>query len=66
MDNVFGVEVLQTFDYFIDEEVDERGLESVFISFDEVEESVLEVFEDEIDFAFLFEGLLDSDYEFAF
>ena len=66
MDDVFGVQVLQTFYYFVDEKVDQGRLESVFVSFDEVQEVVLEVFEDEIDLAFLFEGLLNSDHEVTF
>lgn len=66
MDDIFGVEVLQTFDNFIDQDVDELRVESVFVPFDEVEKVVLEVLENEVYFSFFFEGLFDTDDELSF
>ena len=61
MNDIFRVQVLKALDDFIDDFVDKFGVESLLIPFDEIEEVMCEVLEDEIDFSFFLEGLLDVD-----
>ena len=51
MNNVFGVEKLDALYYLVDDEVDQRRLQSVFVLLDEVEQVVLKVLEDMVDLA---------------
>jgi hypothetical protein len=65
VDNIFGVEILKALDDFVEDGGDELGIESLIVLLDEVEEVAIEVLKDEIDLAFLLEGLLDAHHVFA-
>lgn len=65
MDDVFGVEVVNAFDDFVDELVDEFGVQAMFELFDEIEQIAFKVLEYEIDLALLLEGLLDAHHVVA-
>jgi hypothetical protein len=62
MDDVFRVKVLNAFNYFIDENIDEFRVQSMLILFDKIEQIALEVLKNEVDFSFLLEGLLDTHH----
>ncbi len=65
VDDVFGVEVLETLDDLVEECGDEGRFEATLMLLDEIEEVAFEVLEDEVDLALLLEGLLDADHVVA-
>jgi|JI6StandDraft_1071083.scaffolds.fasta_scaffold134888_1 hypothetical protein len=65
MNNVFGVEKLDALYYLVDDEVDQRRLQSVFVLLDEVEQVVLKVLEDKVDLALFLECLPETHHELA-
>jgi hypothetical protein len=46
MDDIFGMQILEAFNYLIDEGIDKFWVQALLILFDEVEKVALEVFED--------------------
>ena len=66
MDDVFRMQVLQTLDDLVDDLVDEFGVETLLVPFDEVEEIMGKVLEYKVDFSLLLEGLLYIDNEVSF
>lgn len=61
MNNIFAVKVLQTFDDFVYESVDECRLKTCLILLYEVEQIMLEILEDKIYFSLFLEGFLNTD-----
>ena len=60
------MQVLQTLDDLVDDLVDEFGVETLLVPFDEVEEIMGKVLEYKVDFSLLLEGLLYIDNKISF
>ena len=62
MQHVHGVHVGQSLEQLVQDEADCLGLEAIWRFFEHFEEVVLNVFENEVHYAFLAEGLFELDY----
>lgn len=65
VDDILGMQVLQALHNLVEECSNEGSLQAMLMLFDQVQQVPLEILEDEVNLALLFEGLLDADHVVA-